>query len=469
MKFITGLSFLAGLLLPASVAFASDLPELGDPSLAGLSTKELAHISQDFKRQIDESGLLLMDPLVSAYMKHLGGRLSGHVSAHSYNFRFLTLGDHVINAFAGPGGIIGINSGLFIATRSESELAAVLAHEIAHLSQHHILRMIEHAKSMRLPMIAGALAAIALSTQSPELGQSAIATGMASAKQDMLNYTRAHESEADNIGIDILEKSGFDPRSMAQFFSALQKNERFYSGNTPEILRTHPVSETRIAQALDRAAQFKQKKNYRNSHYYELMRERLRVITSNNLSETLQFYEGKLKKTPNNAAYQYGHAFALYSSQHFKKAFNEINLLLKKNKDQEVYHMLKAEILNAQNKNKQALKVLRDILVLYPDDTPLVLLYSQILTELGKPSDAVNLLHKQLLNHPGEKDLFEQLAKSQAKAGMTAEAYLSQAEVFLIEDSPKAAALQLNHALSVKGINKMTKAKVEARLKEIEL
>ena len=399
MKFNKAFFLLTFLFLANSAVFASDLPELGDPSLVSLSTKELSHISQDFKRQIDQSGLLLSDPLVSQYMKQLGSRLSGHVKTNTYTFRFLTLGDPVINAFAGPGGIIGINSGLFISTRSESELAAVLAHEIAHLSQHHILRMIEHAKSMRLPMVAGALAAIALSTQSPELGQSAIATGIASAQQDMLNYTRAHESEADNIGIDILEKSGFDPSSMAHFFSALQKNERFYSGNTPEILRTHPVSETRIAQALDRAAQFKQEKGYRNSHYYELMRERLRVITSNNLSETIQFYEGKLKQSPNDAAYQYGHAFALYSSQNFKKAFKEVNTLLKLNKDQEVYHMLKAEILNAQNKNKQALKVLEDILELYPDDTPLVLLYSQILTELGKPNYAVDLLHKQLLKH----------------------------------------------------------------------
>jgi len=158
-----------------------------------------------------------------------------------------------INAFAGPGGYIGVNSGLILMTEAESELASVIAHEIGHVTQRHLFRAAEAAGRLSIPTMAATLAAILLGTQSPAMGQAAIMAIQAGSVQFQINFTRENEEEADRVGMQTLANSQFDPRSMPTFFERLQQSTRYYGQNIPEFLRTHPVTASRISDTRGRA------------------------------------------------------------------------------------------------------------------------------------------------------------------------------------------------------------------------
>src|SRR6202171_5896771 len=234
-----------------------NLPELGDPSGAARSAQQERKLGESVIRQIRLSGGYLSDPEVNGYLNELGNRLVTAIPGAPFDFEFFAGGDPSINAFALPGGFIGVNTGLILLCQSESELASVLAHEISHVTQHHIARSVSKQKDAMLATLAVLAAAVVAarssSSNSGQMTQAAIASAQGIAMQMQINFTRQNEQEADRIGFQRLDAAGFDVTGMATLMERLQRSTRFVEGNTPSYLRDHPVTYERIADAQARA------------------------------------------------------------------------------------------------------------------------------------------------------------------------------------------------------------------------
>jgi beta-barrel assembly-enhancing protease len=266
---------LLALSLALPPAWASNLlPDLGESSRQYLSDKQERELARTIMRDIYASPLFLSDPEIEAYLNDLGARLASESSRSERAFTFFAVRDPSINAFALPGSYIGVHSGLIQAAENESELAGVLAHEIAHVSQEHLARMIAAQDQSYLPTIAAIAIAILAARSNANVGSAAIATAQAMNIQSQLNFTREHEREADRVGLETLTNAGFDPRGLSSFFNRLQRANRLYDTNAPDYLRTHPLNSQRIAD-MDARIENLPYRQVKDSNEFHLVRARL--------------------------------------------------------------------------------------------------------------------------------------------------------------------------------------------------
>lgn len=255
-----------------------DLPSIGSPADALLPRTEEARIGRAMMRMFHQQGRIVQDPELTEYINDLGFELVGKTNTEEYQFEFFVIDDPSINAFALPGGFIGVHTGLIQLTESEDELASVLAHEIAHVTQRHIARTIHDNSRASMTTLAALLGAIALSAATGAGGeavQGAIATTQAVAAQQQINFTRRYEYEADRVGITTLAGAGFDATAMADFFARMGRktNNSLFPSAQFEYLRTHPVSSSRTAEAKARAQRYNILPR-ENSLNYSLMKAR---------------------------------------------------------------------------------------------------------------------------------------------------------------------------------------------------
>ena len=223
------------------------LPDLGDPAQAELTPVQERRIGEEALREIRLDPSYLNDPEVESYLGALGNRLVSASRTLNRDFIFFALSDPTINAFAMPGGVIGVHSALILMTQSESELASVLGHEIGHIEQRHMVRMLSKQGNALAMVLASLLVAVLAGRNSPQAAEAAIATGQAAAIQNTLSYSRDFEREADRVGLQILDAAGFDTQGMPMFFERLLKTTRMVENNAPSYLRTHPLTSERIA------------------------------------------------------------------------------------------------------------------------------------------------------------------------------------------------------------------------------
>src|SRR5688572_7829081 len=254
-----------------------DLPDIGSPAQAMLSLEEEYQIGRMIVRGLRDQDQILEDPEVSEYIRSLGQRLSSQANDGNQRFNFFVIKDNGINAFALPGGFIGVNSGLLLDTKNESELAGVVAHEVAHVTQRHIARSIAAQSKQSLVSTAAMLAAILIGVAGGgDAAMAGVAAAQSLAIQQQISFTRANETEADRVGLGILARSGYDPQGMPAFFETMSRLAGSSELNIPEMLRTHPVSSNRIAETKERATQLDITPQPQ-SPSYALTRERLRV------------------------------------------------------------------------------------------------------------------------------------------------------------------------------------------------
>ncbi|MHB8551028.1 MAG: M48 family metalloprotease, partial [Acidiferrobacterales bacterium] len=200
-------------------AATSQLPDLGNEAYAVISPQQEKQLGADFMRRARHELNIVADPELNEYIQQLGQKLVSHTSAAGQHFHFFIVNDPTINSFSVPGGYVGVDAGLILAARSESELAAVLSHEIAHVTQHHVIRMIAQSKRLSLPAMAAMLAGLVLAgTGSPNGGMATVALTSAAVAQNQLKYSRAVEAEADRIGMRTLNASGYNAMAMPRFF-----------------------------------------------------------------------------------------------------------------------------------------------------------------------------------------------------------------------------------------------------------
>ncbi|MDH5712282.1 MAG: M48 family metalloprotease, partial [Gammaproteobacteria bacterium] len=237
------------LLLAITTAVRADLPTLGDPTLDSFSSKEEQQLGLGFYRSLRANLPFVDDLQINYYLNSIGKRLASHSDAAGDEFHFFIIKAPTINAFAGPAAYIGIHTALILEAKNESQLASVLAHEIAHVSQRHLARAFDNSGNATALTIAALLAAILVGSQDSQAGQAIFMSGIAGSQQSSINFTRSNEYEADRVGIGILANTGINPQGMVDFFEILL--DKSPEGGI-EYLRTHPLSSNRVSEAKNR-------------------------------------------------------------------------------------------------------------------------------------------------------------------------------------------------------------------------
>lgn len=454
----------------AAPALATDLslPDVGSSAGVHLSPTQERRLGQAFMRSIRGSKKLENDPVLTDYIQSLGHKLARHdKSAGSYNF-FLVR-EPSINAFAGPGGNIGINTGLILESETESELAAVLAHEIAHVSQRHIARMVEAANNLSLPAAGVLLAALLLGAAGA--GNAAMAAavgGQAALLQEQINFTRGNEQEADRIGMQILADANYDPRAMPVFFQKLGRANRTSASMLPEFLRTHPVTTSRISDTLSRAERYPYRQHPEDIRYH-LTRAALKAAGFTNSRAAVEYFESTLRdgRYRNASAERYGYALALHRAGRLEAARREIDSLLASNPRQMEYIVASARLFLEQGRSERALDVLSNGLSSHPGNYPLSLISAQTMLGLGKSGQASSLLRQLLRSHPDDPEVHRLLARAAADTGHQGESHEHLAEYHYAIGELEAAERQLEIATRAPDLDFYGRSRVEARLKEV--
>jgi len=475
LKTITPAHWLFGLVLlllsSISLASASDdlhLPEMGDSSGSILTPAQEQRLGQAFMRSVRNHYPVVSDPLIADYIQSLGNRLASNSKAAGQQFHFFLINNAVVNAFAGPAGHIGVFSGLVLTTETESELASVIAHEIAHVSQKHLLRTFDDASRMNLPIAAISLAAILVGGGS-DLGAAAAMGLQAGMMQHQINFTRANEHEADRVGISTLANANFDPRAMPVFFERMGRATRFYGTTLPEFLRTHPVTTTRIADSRGRAAAYPYKQYPADVRYY-LLRATLREQQYEKPEDAVRFFRETLTdgRFRSEAAQRYGYVLALIRAKNLGLARKELDKLLEKHPNQIAYQLLNARLYTQSGDPEIAASTLKTALNRVPDNYPITMAYAQTLIDIESPATARNILERITPYRPRDAALYELLAQATAKAGDTNQAHEYQADYYYISGRLEQAKQQLEIALKDTNISLFRGERMSAKLKQIQ-
>jgi predicted Zn-dependent protease len=318
-------------------------------------------------------------------------------------------------------------------------------------------------------VLAAMIAAMILGSQGSEVGQAALTALSASTIQRQINFTRANEKEADYIGIQLLADSGFDPESMAVFFQKLDRESRLYGPQAPEFLRTHPVNESRIADASNRAEQMRRAASPNPKNYY-LIRARLQVITASDKKMIRDGFAKSLKagRYLDREAEQYGYALSLMETAEFEPARKILNDLLKGDSNRIAYLLARARLESMANQHQQAIKHFKQALANYPGNSPLTLAYAQALLRAGQPKETRQLITEYQRNKPNEPQFYKLLAEAEAALGNTAYTHVAMGEYYYRIGQTHQAIDQLSVALKNKQLDFYNASRIEARLSEFQ-
>lgn len=482
------------LLFPVN-SFAHELPNLGDVSQATITPYQERQIGLKIMRQIRADPSYMDDPEIASYLSNLGHRLianSGEADAHQL-FEFFAVEDPSINAFALPGGFMGFNSGLIIAAQSESELAAVMSHEIAHVTQKHLARMIAEQKFDLVKSLATLAVAIIASRSNPQASQAVLVASQASMIQSKLDFTRKHEKEADRIGLSILLDAGFEPQGMSTFFERLQRAGRFHENGAPSYLRTHPITHERIADIQNRIREMPYRQ-VPDSIDFLLVRAKLRAMQEKPPDAVAQF-KSRLneKRYTNEAVERYGYIHALLRDKQNKQASNELAHLYQilqndtatsmltnhqlgktvrvENKNViagAMIETLSASVKLANGKITEAFDIYKTALKVYPQHRALIHGYAHALIQNKQTETALEFINKQLLLTPNDPQLFSIQAQCYALLGDRMLEHRALAESYMLKGHTAAALNQLQTALQNSNGNFYQLSSAEARLKQIQ-
>jgi predicted Zn-dependent protease len=433
-------------------------------ALSPYSNSELDQLEKEFVQQINQSESIDRTPLANQYINRIGKNLAQHGMIKSPDFFIVKSNE--INAFAGPGGHIGINTQLILITRSESELAGVMAHEIAHVRLHHLYSALEHQRQMRIPMLASMLASIALGVLNPTVGMGAMMGSLTGFSQDNINFTRLKEKEADRIGIDMLIKAGYNPHSMAAFFQKMQENARYYyTANIPAILRTHPLDTDRIAEAQNRTTHFI-KKNYPDSAEYVLVKELIRTNTLHDPKILQEYYERQCLKVSSINTCHYGLALTYMNTNNFTKAQALLAPLLDQSNNF-YFQIALAQTETGLSKHDLAVNRLAELQKNYPDNYAVLMAYAQALSAANQNEKAAAVLLKGSRKYKQDLTLCKELARAQAQSNQKSYAYFTQAQCLLLEGQKRAAVAQLKVARGLAKKDDYLQARISAKIEEI--
>ncbi len=465
------LALCLSLALPPSPATDVDLPDIGSPADAVLSRDKELQIGRSIYRSLLDTERVITEPEIDEYLQDIGLRLASHAQDGGFQFRFFMVDDPAINAFALPGGYIGVHSGLLLATRNESELAGVLAHEISHVTQRHISRAIYANQRASILTMAAMLGAILIGAAGGGGGDAitgAVATAQGIAAQQQINFTRANEYEADRVGVGVLAAAGFDPQGMPSFFETLARQSGPLASQAPEFLRTHPVTVNRISETRTRASAF-DVSPAADSMGYLLTRARLRLLANRTPEEALAWFsEGDTTSPGDDVGSLYGTALAYLQLGQPARARDQFVTLSAAHPGIIHFRTGLAAAEMALGNEDAAMATYADAMRLFPRNLPLTVRYAEALMAMGKPRDAHRILLDLFNTVPPTIGQVRLIARAASAAGDVADAHYYMAELHLMKGDPMMAADQLRIALAIQDLDSVQRARFASRLEQVQ-
>ena len=455
----------------ATLAQAEGLPDLGELERSGLSVTAERRLGEQIMLEIRRDPAYVDDPEVAAYITQLGQRLALNAEGARQPFEFFVVKDAMLNAFALPGGFIGMHTGLILAARTESELAGVIAHEISHVTQSHLVRLFGKQSQAQITSLLSLAVAILAARNAPDVAMGAAMAGQAAVIQNQINYTRDFEREADRIGLELLERGGFDPRGMATFFERMLQFGRLYENNAPGYLRTHPLTTERITDMENRIAQ----KPYRqvpDSVEFGLVRAKLKAYDDNPGAAVADFAaQLKSGKFARETDVRFGYAHALLRDNKLAEAATEVAALRKLKLESALLESLEAELRLKRKDVAGAVQILGAAMQRHPAARALT--YAMIETKIGaggtaNTGDALALIQRELQLTPGDARLHTLQAKTYAAQGKRLLQHQAQAEAYLVQGLLDPAIQQLEIARQAGDGDFYQQSQVDARLRELK-
>ncbi len=417
MKFLLRTLLLWSCCILAATSANDDLPVLGDPTAALMSADQEYRLGRGWLRGLRGQTSIMSDPLVQEYVESLVYRLASYSDLKEPNLDIVVINSRQINAFAVPGGVIGLNAGLFLNARDEGEVGGVVAHEIAHVSQRHFARRYLDSKKMNTAVLAAMLASLAVAIAGDgEAGMAGIAATQAGAIQAQLAYSRQNEREADRVGMQTLVAAGMDPDAMPRFFERMHNSQRF-SGDPPEFLLTHPVTESRIADSRSRARSLPtpQYSNERNALGLQAAR--------------------------------YGLALSYLRADHYDQAREIMQALAEEHPDQLWFRLGLVEVAMDEGDYTRAINQAERVLDLAPDNYPASILMSKALLRSEQPARALPVLKPLLSERPNNPYIWDLAADAYGNSGDKIRALHARAESQFLRGRDQQAMQQMEYAL----------------------
>jgi beta-barrel assembly-enhancing protease len=445
-----------------------NLPDMGEPADLELSPAQEAKIADEVVSEFYRGGYLVNDVELDDYINTIGWRLAtqGSGSNAPPHFRFFLIADDRINAFAVPGGVLGLNAGLLLAADNESELAGVMGHEQAHVTQRHLARSANDTKTATMATYLAMIAAIIAGSANPNMIAGALALGQTINYQREVNYTRAHELEADRIGIRTMAEAGYDPEAMATFFGKLEQQTRLYGSQIPEILLTHPVNTTRIAEARERADRMPKK----DVHYgpeFQLMQARVRVLAADGATQAVDEMASRIKGGDKTLGTQYGYAFALLQAGRASEALPVLAPVLAALPRQINVSLLQAQLLSTTGKPAEAQAILNRLVALYPRSAPALIGDAQSMLDNGRPAEARALLLTHDQAYGTRVETYRLLAEASRQLNNVADAQFQMATYEIERGDLRAALSQIDAGLRLSSLKAQDRARLQAMRDQI--
>jgi len=447
-----------------------ELPDMGDPSDRLLTPAAQERLGEAFMRNIRADHPVVDDPLLAGYIESLGKRIAAATPDGAKGFHYFLVDEPTVNAFAGPAGYIGVYTGLVLLTQSESELAAVMAHETAHIEQKHLLRAFDDINRLSIPAAAVMIAAVLAGIKGApgEVTSAAVAGVQAGVAQRQVNFTRHNEQEADRVGMELLAQAGFDPRAMPVFFERLATRNQTYGTEQPEFLRTHPVTASRIADAQGRADHYPYRQ-YPDSLDYHLFRSAVKLRQFKDPAEAVRFFRQSIEdgRYRNETAQRYGYALALIKAKRYKEARAQVDRLNAIDHGRPDFAILDAHLLKLTGRVDKGLARYATELKTHPDSYPLVVSYAEDLLDARRPVQAEQLLEAKVRQYPDDAALYRLLSRAAAGTGDEALSHQQLAEYYYRSGEYEAAIRQLEIGLNDSKADYFVSAQMAARLKEV--
>ena len=454
--------------LISKICLANELPDLGDYSETVIGAHEEGIIGTQILQQVYQSDSVINDVEIEDYLYNLTNKLVKSSDYSGSGIKFFIVNDPSINAFAMLGGVIGVHTGLILSANSESELASVLSHEVAHITQRHVARMIGKLQKDSFKSYLGLGLALLLARSNPELARGALVASQALGVQTVLDFTRENEKEADRIGIKILHKAGFDVRGSTDFFKTLQKGNRYTVGAAPSFLRTHPITSERISDIEDRLTEYPYKQRADDPSFH-FVKGKIRVFLQDKKATKKQLeINVKNKSYISELGERYALAYAYLRNENFNKAQSELEWIKSTKLENPMIDKLNIEILLKKGDINSAYLTIKKALTRYPNYRAFVYELANYYIEIKSIKEAIKLLQNYVLAFKTDPELYKLLAKAYSLNGKQLLQYESLAEAFYYKYNLGEAIVQMDMAVRARDGNFYEKSRVEARLKQLQ-
>ena len=450
------------------IVMANNLPELGNYSSSKISESDEIFIGRQILFQVNQSDSIIRDIEISDYLDSLGKRLINASTDPAKKIEFFIVSDPSINAFAMLGGVIGVHSGLFLASNTESELASVISHEIAHINQKHISRFLLQQERASYQSTFIMAVALLLARSNPQLASTAMAGASAGSVQGALDFTRENEKEADRVGIQTLNKAGFDVRGARDFFTTLKQANQFSGGAAPAFLQTHPITSNRINDIEDRLKDFPYKQRVDNQTFH-YVKGKLKALLDNK-EDTKNILEKNIKNKIyiNEGGERFALAYIYLIDNEFIKSYEQMQWLFDNEQSNPMLSQLYINYLIKTNKVTEAKKIYEQNLNFFPSNRSFIYGLADLYLETQDSEKAIKLLKENEQKFSQDPILYKLFAKGYANQGKKLLQYENLAEAAYYNFNLQEAIIRMDLAIKANDGDFYQKSRVESRLKQFQ-